>query len=100
MFQALTALYDLKEAVNESKALFATLAAVNDELAAAIPAAVAADDIVSEATTLNSSISQGIANHSFANSEVEGLIEDIGLRQWQRPCMERKCSGEHHFQEC
>ena len=77
MFQALTALYDLKEAVNESKALFATLAAVNDELAAAIPAAVAADDIVSEATTLNSSISQGIANHSFANSEVEGLIEDI-----------------------
>jgi len=77
MFQALTALYDLKDAVNESKTLFATLTAANEELAAAIPGAVASSDIVSEANTLNSTITNGIANHSYANSDVEGLIQDI-----------------------
>ena len=77
MFQALTALYDLKDAVNESKALFATLTAANEELAAAIPGAVASSDIVSEANALNSTITNGIANHSYANSDVEGLIQDI-----------------------
>ena len=77
MFEALTALWDLKDAVNESKALFATLAAANEELANAINGAVASSNIVSEATTLNSTITNGIANHSYANSDVEGLIEDI-----------------------
>ncbi|MBO4822385.1 MAG: hypothetical protein J5548_13095 [Prevotella sp.] len=77
MFAALTALWDLKDAVNESKALFATLAAANEELATAISGAVASSDIVSEANTLNSTITNGIANHSYANSDVEGLIQDI-----------------------
>ncbi|MBO4850142.1 MAG: dockerin type I repeat-containing protein [Prevotella sp.] len=77
MFEALIALYDLKEAVTTSKNIMAKLAAANEELAAAVPNAVATQDIIDEANALHSTISEGIANHSYADDDVDGLIEDI-----------------------
>ncbi len=77
MFNALMQLYDLKEPVSESKAVFVQLVEANNELASAIENAVASDDIVAEANALITSVTEGIANHTYADSDVEGLMEDI-----------------------
>ena len=77
MFEALTKLFDMQEAVNQSKALFAKLEEANERLAAAISYAVASADIIAEANALNASIADGLQNHSYANSDVEDLINQI-----------------------
>ena len=77
MFNALTKLYDLQEAINASKALFAQLKQANEKLASAIPSSTAPTDIINEASNLYNTINTGIEAHSFANSEVEGLINEI-----------------------
>ncbi len=77
MFNALTKLFDMKDAVTASKALFATLEAANERLANAIPSAVASADIVNEAKALNMAIASGLENHTYADTEVEGLINEI-----------------------
>ena len=77
MFEALTKLFDLQDAVNASKALFAKLEAANEELASAIPGSMASTDIINEATNLNTSISDGLENRTFADSDVENLINEI-----------------------
>ena len=77
MFQALTKLFDLQEAVAASKALFAQLEAANEQLAQAIVNAVANVATINEAKNLNQTITDGLDNHSFKDSEVEDLINQI-----------------------
>ncbi|MBR6180289.1 MAG: hypothetical protein IKQ77_03650 [Prevotella sp.] len=77
MFAALTRLFDIQEAVNESKALFAKLVEANEELASALGGAVCSADIIREAEALITSINDGLENHTFSNSDVEGLLEQI-----------------------
>ena len=77
MFEALTKLFDMQEAVNKSKALFAQLAQANEDLAVAIGSAVAEQSTVDEATALNNTISSGIENRAYNDTDVEGLINEI-----------------------
>jgi hypothetical protein len=77
MFNALTKLYDLQETINASKALFAQLKQANEKLASAIPNSTAPTDIINEASNLYNTINSGIEAHRFADSEVEGLINEI-----------------------
>lgn len=77
MFGALTKLFDMQEAVNQSKALFAELTKANEDLAVAIGNAVAAQSIVDEATALNNTINTGIENRAYNDTDVEGLINEI-----------------------
>jgi hypothetical protein len=77
MFNALTKLFDLQDAVNASKALFAQLEQANERLANAIPSAVASPEIISQATNLFNTISGGMENRSYSDGEVEGLINEI-----------------------
>lgn len=77
MFEALTKLFDMQERVNASRELFAQLEAANERLASAIGNAVCSKATQDEANALNQSITAGIENHSFADDEVEGLINDI-----------------------
>ena len=77
MFEALTKLFDMQEAVNDSKKLFATLEAANEKLANAIRSAVASSAVINEATNMNSDITAGLDNHTYSNSEVEELINEI-----------------------
>ena len=77
MFAALTKLFDMQDAVNASKSLFAKLEQANEKLALAIQSAVASASIVNEAKALNSQITSGLDNHDFSNSDVEELINQI-----------------------
>ena len=77
MFAALTKLFDLQESVTKSKNLFATLEAANERLAEAIPYSVATSAIVNEAKALNADITSGLENHTYADGDVEGLINEI-----------------------
>jgi len=77
MFDALTKLFEMQEAVNASKALFATLAQANERLANALSNAVCDQATIDEATALNSTINEGLENHTYADSDVDGLINDI-----------------------
>ena len=77
MFNALTRLFDLQDAVNASKALFAQLEQANERLANAIPSSMASADIIKEATDLFNAISSGLENRSYTDDEVEGLINRI-----------------------
>jgi hypothetical protein len=77
MFEALTQLFEMQERVNASRELFAKLQAANERLAVAIGNAVASKAIQDEANALNQSITAGIENRTFADSDVEGLINDI-----------------------
>lgn len=77
MFNALTKLFDLQDAVNASKALFAQLELANERLASAIPNSLASSDIINEATSLNNTITNGLEARSFTDEEVESLINDI-----------------------
>ena len=77
MFNALTKLFDLQDAVNASKALFAQLEQANERLANAIPSAVASPEIINQATNLFNTISGGMENRSYSDGEVEGLINEI-----------------------
>ncbi len=77
MFAALTKLFDMQDAVNASKKLFAELEAANEKLADALRSAVATSATINEANALNSDINAGLENHSYADTEVEGLIDQI-----------------------
>ena len=77
MFEALTKLFDLQEAVTESKALFAKLEAANEQLAQAILNAVANVATINEAKALNQAITDGLDNHSYKDTEVDDLINQI-----------------------
>ena len=77
MFQALTKLFDLQERVQASRELFAQLEAANERLAVAIGNAVCSKAIQDEANALNQAITAGIENHTYADSDVEGLINEI-----------------------
>ncbi len=77
MFDALTKLFDLQDAVNASKSLFAKLEAANEDLASAIPGSIASPDIINEATNLNTTISNGLENRSFSDTDVEELMNEI-----------------------
>ena len=77
MFEALSNLFDLQDAVNASKALFAKLEAANEDLASAIPGSIASPDIINEATNLNTTISNGLENRTYSDTDVEGLMNEI-----------------------
>ncbi|MBO4850422.1 MAG: hypothetical protein J5529_05900 [Prevotella sp.] len=77
MFEALTNIFSVQEEVAASKAIFAELTAANEQLANAISNAVASADIINEANALNAAINDGIENHSYADADVPGLIEQI-----------------------
>ena len=77
MFNALTKLFEMQEAVNKSKALFAELAQANEDLAAAIGTSIAAQSTKDEANTLNASITEGIENRLFNDTDVPSLINEI-----------------------
>lgn len=77
MFEALTKLFDLQDAVNASKSLFAKLEQANEKLANAIPNSLASSDIIAEATNLNNAVTTGLDERSYADSDVEELINEI-----------------------
>jgi len=77
MFDALSKLFDLQEAVSESKALFSRLEAANEQLAQAINNSVASVATINEAKALNQAITDGLDNHSYKDSEVEDLMNQI-----------------------
>jgi hypothetical protein len=77
MFNALSKLFDLQEAVSESKALFSRLEAANEQLAQAINNSVASVATINEAKALNQAITDGLDNHSYKDSEVEDLMNQI-----------------------
>ncbi len=77
MFEALTKLFDMQEAVNKSKALFAELTKANENLAIAIGNAVCDETTKNEANQLNNDINNGIDNRAFNDTDVEDLINQI-----------------------
>ena len=77
MFEALTKLFDMQERVQASRELFAQLEAANERLASAIGNAVCSKAIQDEANALNQAITAGIENHTYADEDVEGLINEI-----------------------
>ena len=77
MFEALTKLFDMQEAVNKSRAIFAELSKANEDLAVAIGNAVSVQGTIDEATTLNAIINNGIDNRTFNDTDVPALINDI-----------------------
>lgn len=79
MFAALTKLFDIQEAVNNSAKLFQTLQEANEKLAAAIGSAVASQSVKNEAIALNAAINDGMESHAYNDSDVEDLINQINV---------------------
>ena len=77
MFDALVAVYDLGDAINNSVALFASLNDANEDLMMKITDSKAADATKTDARTLAGNVNNGIEGHTLADAEVEGLIADI-----------------------
>ena len=77
MFDALVAVYNLGEAINESVALFAELNNANEALGMKISSSKADETTKTEARTLNNTINNGIENKTIEDSEVEGFMASI-----------------------
>ena len=77
MFDALVAVYDLGEAINESVALFAQLNDANESLGMKLSSSKADEATKTEAKALNNTINDGIENKTIEDSEVEGFMASI-----------------------
>ena len=75
MFNALAKISDVNPDASIEK--FKDLAARNEELAAAAAEAACAVSTITEAQALNSQITSGIADGTYTDADVEGLLEQI-----------------------
>lgn len=77
MFEALCAILAANEALEKSIATFATLTAKVEELQAAYFNSSASETVKAEASALSNTINEGIANRTYNDEDVAGLIEQI-----------------------
>ena len=77
MFEALCAILAANEAFEKSIATFATLTAKVEELQAAYFNSTASEAVKAEASALSNTINEGIANRTYNDEDVAGLIEQI-----------------------
>lgn len=77
MFDALSNIFAANSEVNASKTLFASLQVSFEDLANRLNEAICAVSVVQEAKALLAKVNDGIEQHTFADSEVEGLQLEI-----------------------